>query len=240
MNLRKLPVVVKSELIRAGYARSDKTASLPVVYSTALAALEEAVEETSFEKLRACEVKIDTLATYAAAIQDTKMGAAAKRLKYNYRKAAFKMAERIKAERLAAYVRPKGQCGGTKVGVGIVPVLMDNGFTLTEAGAVRATQYVSEEEAALLPTDSAKSMIVLSKGRHGKKKRPALGPAYHDLFMRGQFKSDNIRWFRTNQARGVARQFTDKHEQKTARVRVILVRAWCDEFLKNLPKPTED
>jgi hypothetical protein len=225
MNLSKLPVLIRTEVSEAA-----KSAGLPAVYSRALVALEEAVTELSFDKLKQIDVSAEGLAAWAKAHQDTKMSKTARELKYRARRAALYIAEKLSAKRKAEFVRPKG-FRGHPPGVGIQPILREAGYNRTEVGILNAVRNLPDTPEIAQLKDAAIKEVSRGKGR-----LRASSDFYHAVFSLPHSPFIRARWCRENNARGIARQLTDPAEIQKAKEKVTLVRAWCDEFLKNLPR----
>jgi hypothetical protein len=209
MNLNKLPVLVRTEVTAAA-----KGASLPAVYSRALAALDEAVSELSFAKLKTVEISVEGLAAWAKAHQDSKLSETARELKFRARRTANYIAEQLVKQ------RNKGSR---------MDVLKEAGYSKTESLYIHASARVEDthQNAHL----SGEKLMRIKTG----KRTSSMSDVYTAAFGYNTPLS-RVEWFRQNSARGIARRLTTDKEIAKAKQSVTLMRAWCEEFLKNLPR----
>lgn len=239
MKLNRLPVLIRTEVTAAA-----KSASLPAVYSRALVALEEAVEELSFAKLKTVEISAEGLAAWAKAHQDEKLSKTARELKFRTRRTANYIAEKLVDQRRAAFVSRGGVLlnsgNNGKVVPGNEPEAGSIGSILREVG-YKQGEVVNIQRAARVPDEpqfAHMSGLQLSQSLRGKGKRKlARSDVYYATFIKSSGTPlAYASWFRNNNARGIARQITDPTEIEKARQIITLTKAWCDEFLKNLPR----
>jgi hypothetical protein len=238
MNLNKLPVLIRTEVTAAA-----KSASLPAVYSRALQVLEEAVEELSFAKLKTVEVSAEGLAAWAKAHQDEKLTKTARELKFRARRTANYIAEKLAAQRKAAFVsrggvlRRGGSYGfcvpsGEPESGGPTDILHKAGYKGAEVLAIQMAAKLPDTPASAQLGHCGMRAAVRGKGRN----RSIASSVYYEAFTTTNAPLRNKPWFRNNSARGIARKLDQPIEIEKARATVILVHAWCDEFLKNLPR----
>jgi hypothetical protein len=226
MKLNKLPVLIRTEVTAAA-----KSASLPAVYSRALIALEEAVSELSFDKLKQVEISAEGLAAWAKAHQDEKLTKTARELKFRTRRTAFYIAEQLSNQRRATFVRgPGGRPPGP------FTVLKEAGYAKGESSIICAAGRLPDtNKTAILSNANLRT-----KARGLGDKRRHQSEVYETVFGR-DYKGKRsplgwVKWFRENSARGVARKLNDPTEITKAKQTVTLIYAWCEEFLKNLPR----
>jgi len=236
MKLNKLPVLIRAEVTAAA-----KGAPLPAAYCRALVVLQEAVDELSFEKLRQVDTMAETLASYARASQDEQGIKKAKLLKYGYRRASLYLAKQLAAKRKADFIaqgKKRAKTTGRIPGASISAQLSEAGFSDWEQKTLYALNTLPDDEkTALMGTAQIR---VCGRGKGVRKATQS------DVFYYAFGRASNIlgrpflpacmRWLRDNSARGIAKQLDDSIEIAEAKQRVELTRAWCEEFLKNLPK----
>ena len=234
MKLNRLPVLIRTEVTAAA-----KSANLPAVYSRALVALEEAVEELSFSKLKQVEVSAEGLAAWAKAHQDEKLTKTARELKFRARRTANYIAEKLAAKRKAEFTAR----GGRLLNNGNIPatepekggvtgVLEQAGYGVGEIRAIRHAAAVPDE-----PHFARMNTFNLEKAARGRGHvRSTLSDVYIAMFRNSNSPLRNNSWLRDNSARGLARQLTNPKEIEKSKQVVTLMHAWCEEFLKNLPR----
>jgi hypothetical protein len=236
MKLNRLPVLIRTEVTAAA-----KSANLPAVYSRALVALEEAVSELSFDKLKHVDISAEGLAVWAKAHQDEKLTKTARELKFRARRTANYIAEQLVKQRRASFVARGGIfCGRGKNGIptgepeggGVQGVLKDAGYNLGEVKHIQAAARAPDE--TRFAQLSGRNLLIAAAGLGRKNKTRS------DIFI-ATFRTSNnplryASWFRSNNARGIARRFDSAVEISIVRRDIELMRAWCEEFLKNLPR----
>jgi hypothetical protein len=237
MNLNKLPVLIRTEVTTA----DARGVNLPAVYSRALVVLEEAVEELSFSKLKAVEVSVEGLAAWAKATQDTTLTKQARELKFRARRTAFYIAEKLVAQRKQEFVARGGKLTRGKMSVpqgepeagNLQSVLKDAGYRGGEIDQIRAAHKAADS-----PESAQLSLSALKQSTRGKGpgRFKASSSVYFAMFCNSSSPLKQRSWYRHNNARGLARRFSDEREVTEAREHVEFMRAWCDEFLKNLPR----
>lgn len=233
MKLNRLPVLIRTEVTAA----AAKGVNLPAVYSRALAVLEEAVNELSFAKLKTIEVSIEGLAAWAKATQDEKMTKTTRELKFRSRRTASYIAEQLVKRRKAAFIasgNPRTHNGGipSTVRGSVESVLKEVGYNTAERQVINAAGRAPDN--AYFAQLSAKQLQLAVRGTG---RRPCkVSDVYRTTFSDNTTPLRNDSWFRRNNARGIARRLTTPTEITKARQRVVLIHAWCEEFLKNLPR----
>jgi len=245
MKLNRLPVLIRTEVTAAA-----KSANLPAVYSRALVALEEAVEELSFSKLKHIEISADMLASWAKASQDEKVTKQARELKNRARRAAGYIAEKLSATRRAEFmargVRPikAGRNSGLDdyvPGTSLGTILLEAGYKPSEVANITMVHKLPEPvtvDTLSKTTDQLRRDSASGKPRAYQTHSECTSPStlFGMVFRAKNSPFSLTQWCRNNNARGVARRFEAEHEIAAARYTVTLVNAWCDEFLKNLPR----
>jgi hypothetical protein len=229
MNLNKLPVLIRTEITAAA-----KSASLPAVYSRALVALEEAVEELSFAKLRTVEISAEGLAAWAKAHQDEKLTKTARELKFRARRTANYIAEQLVKRRREEFISKGGVYERGRSGTGgggLKSTLKEAGYSAAEANAIRWSSKLPDT-----PDSAQLGYNQMAEQLRGKCGWRVKSPVYNSVFGESSSPLSRLYWFRNNNARGIARQLTSASEITLARQKAEIVRAWCDEFLKNLPR----
>lgn len=234
MKLNRLPVLIRTEVTAA----AAKGVNLPAVYSRALVALEEAVNELSFSKLKTVEVSVEGLAAWAKAHQDEKLSKTARELKFRARRTANYIAEQLVKQRKAAFIARGGKLvrggrapSGERIGIRLV--LTDAGYGSNEIENIRSASAVPDTPDFAQKTPTALREAARGNGRFRKWN---LGSSvYRGAFHMANSPLSRCAWFRENRARSLALQINDDEIAK-ARNTVTLVKAWCEEFLKNLPR----
>jgi hypothetical protein len=212
MKLNKLPVLIRTEVTEA-----VKKADLPAIYSRALVALETAVSELSFGKLKQLEISVEGLATWAKAHQDDKMSATARELRYRSRRVAIYIAKRL------ANLRARK---------GVQPVLLEAGYSLSEIRTITALDMLPDTPNTANMNVSQIKIAAIGKGNHTR----STSEVYRSLFSDHASPLCRNKWFRDNNARGIAKRLENETEIAKARQNITLMHAWCEEFLKNLPR----
>lgn len=235
MNLNRLPVLIRTEVTAAA-----KGASLPAVYSRALAVLEEAVSELSFAKLKNVEVSAVGLAAWAKAHQDTRLSETARELKFRARRTANYIAEQLVKQRRAAFIARGGSFLSNSLipskepeSGGVCDILQEAGYKHKEVDNIRRAARAPDEPVFAQMNDNQLALATRGAGT----RRKIATPIYFATFTDQHSPLSRASWLRDNNARGIARQLSDQTEIYKARQTVTLLRAWCDEFLKNLPRP---
>lgn len=229
MKLNRLPVLIRTEVTAAA-----KGASLPAVYSRALVALEEAVEELSFAKLKTVEISAEGLAAWAKAHQDEKLTKTARELKNRARRVALYIAEKLHQKRKAEFLAKGGSTNPASLG----PAGINRQTVLDSAGYARGEQRVINAMGVLPDTPEMNSLgtrAIIDITRGMVRGSRTYSDTYFQAF-RTSGPLSRVSWFRDNNARGIARQLVNPIEVEKARAATTLMRAWCEEFLKNLPK----
>jgi hypothetical protein len=235
MKLNRLPVLIRTEVTEAA-----KSASLPAVYSRALQVLEEAVEELSFSKLKTVEISAEGLAAWAKAHQDEKLTKTARELKFRARRTANYIAEKLVAQRRAAFIArggsPKRGNGGIPASApesgGVRRVLTDAGYPTGEIRQIQtAARLPDTSESAQMPLVHALA-AVRGKGRQ----KAVRSDLYMSVFRSPHSPFIHMHWIRENRASSLAKTFSSPKEIDKAKQYVTLMHAWCGEFLKNLPR----
>lgn len=233
MKLNRLPVLIRTEVTAAA-----KGAPFPAAYSKALNVLQEAVDELSFAKLRQVNNMADTLASYAKASQDGQAVKKAKLLKYGYRRAALWLAQHLAAQRKKEFIG-RGETSYQKPGTTARLQLQAAGFLPGEVGIIGDLEKLPDSPD--MPFKNTRDIREAARGVG--RKAPSQSDVYRNSFgtLAGYahampFNKPSVEWCRENSARGLARRLNIESEIVEAKWRVELVRAWCDEFLKNLPK----
>lgn len=235
MKLNKLPVLVRTEVTAA----AARGVSMPEVYNRALVVLDECIEELSFAKLKTVEISVEGLAAWAKATADVKLTEKARELKFRARRTANYIAERLVKQRRAAFVARGGVTEGGNVPRGepeeggITSVLRGAGYPSTECIKIRDASAVPDE-----PKFAQMNSFQLRREARALRgnTRGGRSAVYSFTFSFPGTPFVHLHWFRNNGARGLARQLTDPAEAEKAREKTTLVRAWCDEFLKSLPR----
>lgn len=239
MKLNRLPVLIRTEVTAAA-----KSASLPAVYSRALVVLEEAVNELSFAKLKQVDISVEGLAAWAKAHQDEQLTKTARELKFRARRTANYIAEQLVKQRKDAFVARGGRLINGNHGAaqhvpvgepesgGIHETLIHAGYKPSEVNTIRYVARAPDDlHHAQLPGTRLRDAV---RGKSGYK---TYSKVYYEMFSSPAGSPLKLTsWFRNNNARGLARQLTDPLENAKARQSVALMRAWCEEFLSNLPK----
>lgn len=238
MKLNRLPVLIRAEVTAAA-----KGENLPSAYTRALVVLQEAIDELSFAKLKQVNNMAEALASYAKASQDEQAVKKAKLLRYGYRRAALWLAKQLAAKRKEEFIK-----AGSKYprnhnaipGGSVTAQLTTAGFSATERLYLGALDKLPDtEDTAVLGTND---MICAARVVNGNNRRRG-GLVFSSVFVdtiadksNSPFIKRRIEWCRNNSARGIARALKEEREINEAKRRVELMRAWCDEFLKNLPR----
>lgn len=232
MKLNRLPVLIRTEVTAAA-----KGANLPAVYSRALVVLEEAVNELSFAKLKQVDISVEGLAAWAKAHQDEQLTKTARELKFRARRTANYIAEQLVKQRKAAFVARGGVLYNTRFipisepeSGGTVAVLQEAGYTQHEATLIQIVGRASDDKSQLNDNQ------ILSAMRGTGRKKVTLSAVFRTTFSENNAPLYRSSWFRNNSARGIARRLEGEIEIAKAKQIVTLTHAWCDEFLKNLPK----
>jgi len=216
-----------------------KSASLPAVYSRALVALEEAISELSFDKLKQVEISAEGLAAWAKAHQDTKLTKTVRELKFRARRTANYIAEQLVKQRRAAFIARGGVTRKGNVPLGeperanIKELLHEAGYSAGEVHNIRNAGYAPDNCAQM-------NGVELASAARGKKPRSQLQNTVSDIyrvaFMGSNSPLTDKSWFRQNSARGIARRLTSSIDIEKSKQTITLIHAWCEEFLKNLPR----
>jgi hypothetical protein len=232
-NLKRLPKLIRDKTVVA-----YKDARFPAAYAYALEAMQDAVDDLDLEKLKKLNVCADTLASMAKAANDDQGLFKVRQIKLASTKAADVIAralfERDKALLVEKY-RTRWDQNALKNNMPKSGRKLTHRLALTEAGfKTNATQTITNigrltdaEFSDALKKGAAVTSLAYARTSARRSK------AWRILFVQGGALTYH-RWFRNNSAKSLSKKLYPE-EYKKASERIVLMRAWCSEFLNNPP-----
>ena len=227
--LAGLPAIIKTQLTVAQYSE----AQIPAAYDRALVALQEAIDSLSFERLKEAEINAEALAAMAKMFDNDEARKKAGILKLRHRRAAFYIARRL-LKQGANIKNNRGRPAENSV-------LRKAGYPGKEAIYICQAGRLTDEKALALEEAGGIGSNELSALARGNGRRSILRSSlFTDVTVGFSPTGGSVSsWIRNNNARGIARIIVSKKEQSILKQRAQLVVSWCQELIKNLPKPTE-